>query len=244
MDPLQHITTLKEMGIDWYVPRSILAADSASIERITIIREAKPQVQIESESLVSKHVTNSLVKKPKLNIDFGLDTVKRSSTLEQAAASKPAPRIVAEKIASFNLLVASSGSLIFVTDVKTNPLSAVWERSVRQFFDEIDFACGAASKKVQAFDYFSWPIIGNTNMNLGEDELIQFLTGFMRQHITETKKGVVLFGDNAKQYGASVVSSINDLHVIAAPSLGVMFTNFSAKAALWSNLQILTKGSD
>jgi DNA polymerase III psi subunit len=64
----------------------------------------------------------------------------------------------------------------------------------------------------------------------------------MRQRIVGDKKGVILFGDNAKQYGTSVVLSMNGLQVIAAPALGVMFTSVTAKAALWRDLQALPIG--
>jgi hypothetical protein len=115
---------------------------------------------------------------------------------------------------------------------------------VRQFFDEVEFACGVTSNKLQAVDYFSWPITGDVNMNLGEGELIQLLTGFMRQYLTADKKRVVFFGDNAKLYGSSAVSSIYNLQVITAPNLGAMFTSASAKAEFWSKLQALMKCSD
>jgi hypothetical protein len=96
---------------------------------------------------------------------------------------------------------------------------------------------------VQSLDYFSWPIAGSANSNLGEDQLMQLLAGFMRQRISGDVKGVILFGDNAKQYSASVVSSINNAQVITAPGLGEMFAKFSAKASLWKDLQVLTAGN-
>ena len=48
------------------------------------------------------------------------------NNLEQTAQTKKIPLIVKEKINSFNLLVATSGELVFVTDIKTNPLTAFY----------------------------------------------------------------------------------------------------------------------
>jgi hypothetical protein len=242
MDPLRHLSLLREVGVDWYTPITSLAVNPLRLKNVTITPEAPQSSRIEFEPLVAKTVASSLAKKSKPDIDFGLDTAKKSPKYEPVVAPKLSPRIVIEKINSFNLLVATSGSLVFITDVKTNPLTAVWERSVRQFFDEIDLACSSTDKKVQSLDYFSWPIAGSGNKSLGEDQLIQLLTGFMRQRIVGDKKGVILFGDNAKQYGASVVLSMNGLQVIAAPALGVMFTSVTAKAALWRDLQALPIG--
>ncbi|MFT6412633.1 MAG: hypothetical protein ACJASL_000415 [Paraglaciecola sp.] len=239
MDPLRHISLVKELGIDWCIPRMLLAVKPAQLARVTI----SPAVEsTASKNLVVKAAATPLVKKSTPKIDFGLEKPKIMPQTAQAINFKQRPRLVMEKIDSFNLLVASSGSLVFVTDVKSSPLTAVWERSVRQFFDEIDRACSSTDKKVQSLDYFSWPIAGSGNQSLGEDQLIQLLTGFMRQRIIGDKKGVILFGDNAKQYGTSVVLSMNGLQVIAAPALGVMFTSVTAKAALWRDLQALPIG--
>lgn len=242
MDPLRHLSLVRELGIDWYIPRTSLSIAAMSVENLAIAPKNTPQSDAKLVSLASPSIANPTVKRSKPDIDFGLDTAKKLIKNEQAVAATPAPRIATVKIASFNLLVASTGSLVFVTDVKTNPLTAVWERSVRQFFDEIDLACSSNNIKVQALDYFSWPIAGSGSMSLGEDQLIQLLTGFMRQRIIGDKSGVILFGDNAKRYGASVVSSMNSLKVITVPSLGVMFTNTAAKAALWRDLEALIEG--
>ena len=236
MDPLRHISLVKELGIDWCIPRMLLAVKPAQLARVTI----SPAVEsTASKNLVVKAAATPLVKKSTPKIDFGLDKPKTVPQTAKAINFKQRPRLVTEQVDSFNLLVAVGSSLVFIVDVKTNPLTAVWERSVRQFFDEIETACGSNSQKVQPLDYFSWPIAGSTNVNLGEDQLIQLLAGFMRQRILGDKKGVILFGDNAKQYGTSVVSDINKLQVIAAPNLGVMFTSVAVKAALWRDLQAL-----
>jgi hypothetical protein len=242
MDPLRHLSLVREFGVDWYIPRTSLLISPPSLEKVTIAAEVAPTSGVALEPVVTKPVTAPAAKKSKPDIDFGLDIVKKSAINDRIIAPKVSPRVVAEKIDSFSLLVASSASLIFVTDVKTNPLTAVWERSVRQFFDEIEVACVLNSKKVQSLDYFSWPIPGSAKLNLGEDQLIQLLTGFMGQHITSDKKGVILFGENAKQYGSVALSSIAGLQVIAAPSLGSMFTGVAAKVALWKDLQALIKG--
>jgi hypothetical protein len=242
MDPLKHMSLLRELGVDWYVPKAIFVSQPQQIDRITMLR---CDHDFTGHSVVSNnnsnHVSVSSIARsfPKLDID--LDGVK--DKIENNVKPKAKPIVKAkELIPSFNLLVARSASLVFVTDVKANPLTAVWERSVRQFFDEIETSCGLDGKKVQSLDYFSWPIAGSANVNLGEDQLIQLLAGFMRQRILGDKKGVILFGDNAKQYGTSVVSDINNLQVIAASSLGVMFTSVAAKAALWRDLQALPIG--
>jgi hypothetical protein len=244
MDSLTHISLLREIGVDWYLPNRPLGLNPPVLEKVLIspVGLKTPLLSSEIADITEVKKLNTTKTKTKPAIDFGLDTVKKSTKKDSVIASKAAPRIVIEKIDSFNLLVASSGSLVFVTDVKTNPLTAVWERSVRQFFDEIDRACSSTDKKVQSLDYFSWPIAGSGNKSLGEDQLIQLLTGFMRQRIVGDKKSVILFGDNAKQYGTSVVLSMNGLQVIAAPALGVMFTSVTAKAALWRDLQALPIG--
>lgn len=242
MDPLRYSSLLRELGVDWYLPREELLLEPTSLQKNTIYPLLQFSSKIETAPLHDDATIVRSLTKSKPEIDFGLDTAKKLIKNEQAVAPTPAPRIATVKIASFNLLVASTGSLVFVTDVKTNPLTAVWERSVRQFFDEIDLACNSNNIKVQALDYFSWPIAGSGSMSLGEDQLIQLLTGFMRQRIIGDKSGVILFGDNAKRYGVSVVSSMNSLKVITAPSLGVMFTNTAAKAALWRDLEALIEG--
>jgi hypothetical protein len=220
-----------------------LAVIQSPLPRVIISSESKADVTVALVSAASSDDSGREFIKVKPNIDFGLDTVKESPKQELIIVQKAPSRVVIEKIDSFNLLVASSSSLVFVTDVKTNPLTAVWERSVRQFFDEIELACDSNGKKVQSLDYFSWPIAGNANVNLGEDQLIQLLAGFMHQRILGDKKGVILFGDNAKQYGTPVVSDIDNLQVIAAPSLGTIFTSVAAKAALWRDLQALNAKS-
>jgi hypothetical protein len=242
MDPLRYSSLLRELGVDWYIPREELLLEPTLLQKNTIYPLLQFSSKIETAPLHDDATIVRSLTKSKPQIDFGLDTAKKLIKNEQAVAATPAPRIATVKIASFNLLVASSGSLVFVTDVKTNPLTAVWERSVRQFLDEIDLACSSKNIKVQALDYFSWPIAGSGNQSLGEDQLIQLLTGFMRQRIVGDKKCVILFGDNAKQYGTSVVLSMNGLQVIAAPALGVMFTSVTAKAALWRDLQALPIG--
>jgi hypothetical protein len=239
MDSLYHLSLLREVGVDWYIPRMPLAVIQNPLPNVTISPAIKTEVKKGLVSAISRDIDTGPLIKAKPNIDFGLDIVKKSQKKELVIAPKVSPRIVIEKANSFNLLVAASASLVFVTDVKTNPLTAVWERSVCQFFDEIKTACRLNSNTVQSLDYFSWPIAGSANVNLGEDQLIQLLAGFMRQHILGDKKGVILFGDNAKQYGTSVVSDIDNLQVIAAPSLGAIFTSVAAKAALWRDLQVL-----
>jgi hypothetical protein len=245
MDPLQHMSLLREIGVDWYAPRDFLAINPLSLERvhITLADEVKPPVEAQAVGVSKSTQPVSIKVKP--IIDFGFDSQKSKPIAEAlvvAPGSKTTP-VVKSVIAPFNLLVVSGEYLVFVVDIKISPLSAVWERSVRQFFDEIELACGSSVNRAQSIDYFSWPIAGNTSMSLGEDQLIQLLAGFMRPRISDDVKGIVLFGDNANQYSTSVFSSKNNAQVITVPGLAAMFTSFSAKASLWKDLQVFKKGN-
>jgi hypothetical protein len=242
MDPLKHMSLLREIGVDWYTTRVALAMNPSGLDTVHLTRADEVKSQMESHGVSYEAESASVKVKP--IIDFGLDAPKNRQVPEHLAVSpsKAAPLLKAV-IVPFDLLVVSGVSIVFIIDVKTSPLSAVWERSVRQFFGEIELACDFNEEKLQSLDYFSWPIAGRANSNLGEDQLIQLLAGFMRQRISGDVKGVILFGDNAKQYSTSVVSSINKAQVITAPGLGEMFASFSAKASLWKDLQLLTAGN-
>jgi hypothetical protein len=233
------MSLLREIGVDWYVPRQSLASEPCALAKVQIspvalVKENKPStltVDVAGKQAQRKHMPN---------IDFGLDqsTPKFATNVISVEAKKARSASPAKvSIESFDLLVASGESIVFVCDVKTNPLNAVWERSVKQFFSEIQQSLCQQINVNLSLDYFSWPVRGTKNISLGEQQLMQLLFGFMGHRITDDKKAIILFGDNAKRHASSMVSSESSIVVISASGLGEMFTKFSAKAALWRDLQ-------
>jgi hypothetical protein len=239
MDLLRHISLLGQMGVDWYVPRIPLVDDVCVLEKIPV----SPATAIKPQPAVIKEHGNDLseiaVAKSRPSIDFGLDTPKplvKAEAIETTAKASVVVSKTKAMVENFNLLVISTETLICVCDVKTNPLSAVWERSVRSFFDEIYIALEKTASVGASLDYFSWPLPGTNAVSLGGNQLTQLLNGFMQQRMSGRLKGIVLFGNNSERHMASLANA-NDARVILAPSLGVVFSKSQYKAALWRDLQ-------
>jgi hypothetical protein len=240
MDSLKHSSLLREIGVDWYIPRIPLAVIQNSLAKIVVSPVMKTDEKPLLEPVMPSDIAKPALRKAKPDIDFGLDELKPSQSIVSAEVKTPKVAAIPKaEIEKFNLLVSVSGSLVCVSDVKTNPLSAVWERSVKQFFDELQLSYDVNKEARSSINYFSWPLPGHTKMNIAEEQLGQLLNGFMQQRISGACKIVILFGDSAQRHVGSLFSDDDFPTIIKAPALGKMFTISAYKSSLWKDLQAL-----
>lgn len=235
MDPLRHMSLMREIGIDWYIPRASLANQLPQLNHVILTPSKDLSVESSHAATADSSVASTSRTRPKLDIELDAIPAKK-------LAVKPpvkSPVAVAEAIRDFDLLVASNTNYIFVCDIKASPLNAVWERSVRQFLDEISFSLGALVNEQCSLDYFSWPLQENVRSNLGEIQLSQLLNGFLQQRVSVDKKVAVLFGDNAQRYVNPFLLAKN-IPMVKSTNLGKLFSMPVLKAQLWSDLQLIS----
>ena len=238
MNTLQHCLLLREIGIDVYMSNRTL--HNARALPISLITPLPTKTKFENKNLNSNGSAELLsikqVVQSKTNDLISKQTyLKNSYSNNILVSSAESENSVIE---SFTLLTIYSPSMVFVAEVKTNPLSAVWERSVKQFFAEIEYACTQVRTNGEA-QYFSWPLSSGANMQLGEKQLQQLLSGFLQQRIADSCKAVVMFGDVAKRYVEPIIGQSSTAQLVATESLGAIFKQAQHKRALWQKLQAI-----
>jgi hypothetical protein len=229
------MSLMREIGIDWYIPRASLANQLPQLNHVILTPSKDLSVESSHAATADSSVASTSRTRPKLDIELDAIPAKK-------LAVKPpvkSPVAVAEAIRDFDLLVASNTNYIFVCDIKASPLNAVWERSVRQFLDEISFSLGALVNEQCSLDYFSCPLQENVRSNLGEIQLSQLLNGFLQQRVSVDKKVAVLFGDNAQRYVDPFLLAKN-IPMVKSTNLGKLFSMPVLKAQLWSDLQLIS----
>jgi hypothetical protein len=229
------MSLLRELGVDWYTTKASLAGQSPELSRAIILPFVAEIADAAHLSSQANTIGSNIRVRPKLDIELG--EIKTKIVVASKPKVRP-PVVSSEPIVSFNLLVATSSNYAFVCDVKTCPLNAIWERSVKSFLDEISFSMGQSVNSRISLNYFSWPLLDNIHTNLGEVQLSQLLNGFLQQRIAIDKKAIILFGENAQRYVKPFISNA-DIKSVNSIGLGKLFSSPNLKAELWEKLQLI-----
>ncbi len=247
---MSRLTALRLMGVDLYVPRRPLPQARSSRQPLRP-RVAAPAAAIAQRGAAvppplsaatavrpPPHLPESLWHEPAVAPD-------RQPPVSQAAAPVTSPSTLAKqrsRAVSFNLLaVAYPETILFLSDLKSQPLPAALSASVAQFLLEVARVFDAGvGQRPRAPEYFQWPLTHGSAADTGAERAGLVLHGFVARYLREYRPPrVLLMGQLAASYlhEPMKLPDGSEPVILRGPALGRIFGDPARKAALWQVLE-------
>lgn len=211
-------SVLNDMGIAWYVPNSFDASE--------FLLEAELTQEVASATTEVVHLARPA------------DILRESISPEAAVVSTPpqeeAKVIEVAAVTPFSWLIARSGFITFICDIKQPKLAPVWHAAAQELLADIAIALGSQSPL--SSQYFSWPPI-EANVSLGDADLGDFLSEYLGSN--DSDPVFVLMGASASEHASPVV--LKGAKHVAIAALGQLFRDHQQKKVAWQQLKPLCR---